>query len=168
VSAYPDAENPYRAPLAAVVGAVPLVTPIEYASKWRRFFNWVIDAAVLYAATFAVLVGTVVAGDERWVEWYDALAWWGRYLVDGAVALAYYVVMEGVFGASVGKLVTRTRVVNESGHPPTWEQALVRTLCRFIPFEALSLAFSEDGRARGWHDSIARTYVVRRRRWLSA
>jgi hypothetical protein len=37
--------NPHRAP-EAVVGN-PSALPIEYAGKWRRFFNWVIDNVVL-------------------------------------------------------------------------------------------------------------------------
>ena len=83
------------------------------------------------------------------------------------VCIVYYAAFEAMFGVSVGKLVTGTRVVDASGRAPTAVQALVRSLCRFIPFEALSLAFSEDDRARGWHDSLARTFVVRRRRTFS-
>ena len=78
--------------------------------------------------------------------------------------LLYYVPMEGLFGFTVGKLVTGTRVVNAQGGRPTWGQAFGRTLCRLIPFEPFSLFFSKDGEVRGWHDSVPKTWVVRRRR----
>lgn len=157
------AENPYRAPGAAVVDLATMAVPIECASKWRRFFNCAIDAAVLYGLTVGVLVAAVVAGDERWIDAYEGLRYWQRFLVDGAICIAYYWTFEAVFGVTVGKLLTGTHVVDAFGHPPSGRQVLVRSVCRFIPFEALSLAFSEDGRARGWHDSLARTYVARRR-----
>lgn len=153
--------NPYRAPEAAIDTRAEL--PIKYAGKWRRFFNWVIDNLVLFALTTALLTGLALLEIGHWVEWYGALGFWRRYLVDSVFVIAYYVALEGVFGISIGKLMTGTRVVNEQGNTPTLAQAVVRTLSRFIPFEALSLAFSDDDRARGWHDSLARTYVIRKR-----
>lgn len=154
--------NPYRAP-AAAVREVSAALPIECAGKWRRFFNWLIDKSVLYALTVAVLAILVVVDGEHWADWYDTLGFWWQLLLRLALMLVYYVTLEGLFGVSVGKLVTGTRVVDELGRAPTPIQAVIRTLCRFIPFEALSLAFSDDDRTRGWHDSIARTYVVRKR-----
>jgi uncharacterized RDD family membrane protein YckC len=76
----------------------------------------------------------------------------------------YYVVLEGLLGISIGKLATGTRVVDGHGRAPSLRTAFVRTLCRFIPFEPLSLAFSPDDRTRGWHDTLSRTCVVRRSR----
>ena len=72
----------------------------------------------------------------------------------------------GVFGVHrmyMGKWITGTRVVDERGDPPSWRQACLRSLARLIPFEAFSVLFSEDGMARGWHDSLPRTRVVIRR-----
>ena len=72
--------------------------------------------------------------------------------------------MEGLFGFTIGKLVTGTRVVDEQGGRPTWRQVLIRTAMRFVPFEPLS-AFGEKGsEPRPWHDTVAKTRVVRRRR----
>ena len=78
--------------------------------------------------------------------------------------LLYYVPMEGLFGFTIGKLVTGTRVVDAQGGRPGWGQVFGRTLCRLIPFEPFSLFFSKDGEVRGWHDGIPKTWVVRRRR----
>jgi uncharacterized RDD family membrane protein YckC len=113
--------------------------------------------------TIASLSVLTLLNFGHWAEWYDALGFWRRYLVDAVFLIAYYVALEGAFGISIGKLMTGTRVVDEQGNAPTLAQATVRSLSRFIPFEALSLAFSDDDRARGWHDSLARTYVVRKR-----
>lgn len=74
------------------------------------------------------------------------------------VLVGYYTVMEGVFGVTIGKLITRTKVVTEDGSKPGFGMALGRSLCRMIPFEAFSFLGRES---RGWHDSITKSYVVK-------
>lgn len=54
-------------------------------------------------------------------------------------------------------LLLKTKVINEAGEAPDFKEALLRSLCRLIPFDAFSFLGS-DG--RGWHDSITNTYVV--------
>ncbi|MDF3067610.1 MAG: hypothetical protein K0R38_3211 [Polyangiaceae bacterium] len=73
--------------------------------------------------------------------------------------IGYYLVLEGLFQVTPGKLVTRTRVVDCNGHKPTLFQIFVRSLCRFVPFEPLSFF----GRSKsGWHDRWSDTRVVER------
>jgi uncharacterized RDD family membrane protein YckC len=72
----------------------------------------------------------------------------------------YFAGMEIVFGRTIGKLLTGTRVVNNSGEKPAVGQILGRTLSRFIPFEPFSFLGNEG---RGWHDSLSNTYVVKSR-----
>ncbi len=55
-------------------------------------------------------------------------------------------------GRSVGKLVTRTKVVKEDES----EISLIRSLCRLVPFEAFS-AFG----GYPWHDRWSHTKVIR-------
>jgi len=59
-------------------------------------------------------------------------------------------------GRSVGKLVTRTKVVKEDESEISWKDALIRSLCQLVPFEAFS-AF--DGYP--WHDRWSHTKVIR-------
>lgn len=49
-----------------------------------------------------------------------------------AAVVAYYVVLEGRFGATVGRLVTKTRVVDHAGRPPGFAKAAIRTAFRLI------------------------------------
>ncbi|NUY81550.1 RDD family protein [Flavobacterium sp. MAH-1] len=70
---------------------------------------------------------------------------------------AYYFVWEALAGRTLGKLITGTIVIHESGEKPTPRTIFIRTLCRFIPFEAFS--FLGD---TGWHDSISGTCVVKK------
>jgi uncharacterized RDD family membrane protein YckC len=63
-------------------------------------------------------------------------------------------------GRTLGKLITRTSVVDAEGRRPTFKQVLGRTFSRIIPFEPFSF-FGKD--ARGWHDSMSNTFVVVKR-----
>jgi len=81
------------------------------------------------------------------------------YFLGLIVALIYYCCFEVIFGRTVGKFLTGTKVVAEDGMQASAGQIFGRTLCRFIPFEAFSF-FGGAGRPVGWHDSISKTRVV--------
>ena len=156
-----DDDNPYRSP-ASVVAEVHVAQSMVDAGKWRRFFNLVLDYIAILLIVFVSTIVAIIAGGEGVVRWMDGMGAWQELLLRIAVLLAYYIVMEGMFGLTIGKWITCTRVVDERGGPPTWRQAVLRSLARLIPFEAFSVLFSDDGVARGWHDSLPRTRVVMR------
>lgn len=68
--------------------------------------------------------------------------------------------MEGFTGKTIGKLLTGTKVVDSTGGPASIKTAFLRSLCRYIPFEPFSFLSSD---ARGWHDSITKTWVIKSR-----
>jgi uncharacterized RDD family membrane protein YckC len=74
--------------------------------------------------------------------------------------LAYYIILEGLFGFTIGKLITGTRVVALDGSRPKFSAIVGRSLARFVPFEP----FSFLGNTTGWHDRWSGTRVVRVRR----
>jgi uncharacterized RDD family membrane protein YckC len=78
---------------------------------------------------------------------------------DDFLLLCYYVIFEAIFGKTLGKTITRTRVVTTTGKQPDVLTIIGRTLCRLIPFDALS--FLGSSHPRGWHDRITSTLVVR-------
>lgn len=150
--------NPYHAPQAAV--AVPeRAVALADASRGRRLANHVIDTLAMLAIMFAgAMAYALIAGDAAVgaLEQPNLARDIGFNI---ALMLVYYVPLEGMFGATLGKLVTGTRVVDERGWPPSWGQVLGRTACRLIPFEPLSVLIS----GCGWHDRLPRTRVVRTR-----
>lgn len=158
-----DEQNPYRASAVAIeVAPVPL--DIESATKVRRFFNWLIDKLVIYTL-WAVGGGVAIAIYGEPVElWFETLPRLADIGLTWLSLVLYYSFMEGAFGFSIGKLITNTRVVDEYGRPLGFRRALLRSVCRLIPFEGFSLLMSEDSIRRGWHDSLSKTYVVNRPR----
>ena len=83
-----------------------------------------------------------------------------QYTITTCIALFYYNVFEIFSTRTVGKWITQTIVVDHNGEKPNSEMILVRSLCRLIPFNALSIIGFP---ARTWHDSISKTYVVDKR-----
>lgn len=156
-------DDPYRAPSAEVKAELEHERlPIAAASRWRRFFNLIIDYFGMLSVVFLVSIVLALVGGEAMMQRLEAGDPLLEYGITFGAMFAYYVPMEALFGFTLGKLITGTRVVNEAGGMPSWGQAFGRTVGRLIPFEAFSFLFGKDGHCRGWHDSLAKTWVVRK------
>lgn len=70
----------------------------------------------------------------------------------------YYFLFELLTQRTLGKLITRTKVVNSDGGKLSLRSIFVRTIARYIPFEVLSFVGSKN--PRGWHDILSYTTVV--------
>ena len=68
----------------------------------------------------------------------------------------YYLLSEHLFQRTLGKFFTKSIVINEYGEKVDFKTSVVRTVIRFIPFEAFSF-FNGN---RGWHDTWTDTYVI--------
>jgi uncharacterized RDD family membrane protein YckC len=73
-----------------------------------------------------------------------------------ATFFSYYFLFEALTGKTVGKLVTKTMVVNRNGSKPTLPSLIVRTLMRLIPFDGLTFILGSSG----LHDLISKTTVT--------
>jgi uncharacterized RDD family membrane protein YckC len=84
------------------------------------------------------------------------------------IALTYFPVLEHLSGRTLGKVVCRVRVVNATGGHPSWGQAIIRTLLRFLEVNPALLGgipagivvLSSKNRQR-LGDMAARTFVLR-------
>ncbi len=136
------------------------VTEEILASHRERFLNLLMDYVgqiFLYIIAF-VIAGTIAQANGN----KDFMANFvkndiAQYTFATCVTLFYYNVFEIFSARTIGKFITQTIVVDENGEKPNHERILVRSLCRLIPFEMFSFLGMP---ARGWHDSISKTYVV--------
>ena len=144
-----DLTNPYSAPRMdeeSQYERMPYGDDLMDASQGQRFVNLLIDYVCYFMLCF--MLGAVM-GLIGQADLAGFISW--------PVMIAYYVLCEGVFCATPGKLVTRTRVVGVDGFKASFLQILGRTMTRFVPFEA----FSFLGNGSGWHDRWSSTRVVR-------
>ncbi|MGY3266773.1 RDD family protein [Lysobacter sp. HA35] len=121
----------------------------------RRWLGAWIDFIVL--ASF-LLIPDYVLGNER----YQA-----TLVVWIALLVAYFPAMEILFGKTVGKFATGTRVVNAAGGRPSLGQSLVRTLFRLIEVNPLlaggipaGIAVVASRHKQRLGDMVANTYVI--------
>ena len=143
--------NPYAPPLSDV-SASETSRIIIPAGKGRRFGTLLVDYVMFMLLSFCIGVVIALLFGDRGVKAMQLIP---DFILGLLILSAYYVFFEGIWARTPGKLVFGTVVVTETGTKPSIKQVLGRTLCRFIPFEALSF-FGE----RGWHDSIPKTRVV--------
>jgi len=137
-----------------------LVTSDLYASKEKRFINFIVDTIGYYVFSFIVglLLGLLeLIGFSGALEFIANLGSLGSLVFGVVVMLVYFCGFEVPTQRTLGKFITKTMVVMDDGSKPTFQDILIRSLCRFIPFEAFSFLGSD---ARGWHDSMSNTYVV--------
>ena len=142
-----------------------LISEALLASHGQRLGNLIIDSVVQLLLLFIVLV-FIVAGMEleegkAYLDHF-AVDVWQQYTFSASITLFYYNVFEIVTARTVGKWITQTVVVDENGEKPNHEMILVRSLCRLIPLNWLPFIISlfMGSAAKGWHDSISKTYVV--------
>jgi uncharacterized RDD family membrane protein YckC len=130
-----------------------------------RFVAYAIDAVVIMGLvsvmTFVVnAIALLTFGDRSDLDPPDG---WGLTLASvSVVALVYLTLGWWLFGRTVGKLVMGVRVVDIAGQRPSFVQALVRALMYGVS-AILALGFlwiAVTPARRGWHDRVARTWVV--------
>ena len=73
--------------------------------------------------------------------------------------VSYYLLFEGVFGKSPAKFITRTTVVSVDGRKPNFGSIVLRTLCRLVPFDQISILIEKNDCC--WHGTWSKTEVVR-------
>jgi|GEM_PF-1752426 len=75
------------------------------------------------------------------------------------VNFSYYFLQEGPMnGVTIGKRIAKTRAIRLDGDEFNPENAFFRSLCRLIPFEMVSIFFSQNKDC--WHDWLTKTAVV--------
>lgn len=125
-----------------------MITPVD---KSVRFGNYIVDVI-----GFVVLFMLHILVFDRFFHITadpDSPLFGLYYLV---LLFGYYFVFEYFLGKTPGKFLTKTKVVDMNGEWPGGKRLLIRTLCRFIPFDNFSFLFGTVG----WHDSLSGTMVV--------
>ena len=148
--------NPYAPPAVDTEALDVSEAPywrLRPASNGRRFATFLLDyigvmiAAMLFGAFSYFLSGG--ANDGGFLQPFGIL-----------LMVGYYLFFEGLWGRTPGKWLLGTRVVDNQGRRPTFGAVFIRTIVRFVPFEAFSFLGSRRG---GWHDRWSSTHVIRMR-----
>jgi uncharacterized RDD family membrane protein YckC len=146
-----------------------LISEIQYApaATWQRFLNFLIDNILMrFGLTFLTGAGAGILLGLFFPEYILRISespetfdlWLLAYLVWIINTILYYTICEKAFkGYTLGKLITGTRAMRNDGDELVFKDALLRSLCRLVPFEWLS------GFGYPWHDTWTRTMVIKSR-----
>lgn len=140
------------------------------ASKGKRFANYLIDVVGYFLLTLligfifgplAVLFGQEDIFIEAPQSPISSLIF--EWVFSAILITVYYSVLEYAFkGKTLGKLITNTRAVTEDNNKMDFQTTLLRSLCRSIPFDALSFL---GEKTNGWHDKLSKTKVILDNEW---
>ena len=121
-------------------------------SSTLRFVNFIIDFISFFVIYFiltsmAILIFNIDTNT-------NILPIWILMIISFFINYAF---LEYKFQKTIGKFITKTKVVNLNGEKPSLNDIMVRTLCRLIPFDRLSFLFAKNG----FHDRISNTRVTK-------
>jgi uncharacterized RDD family membrane protein YckC len=132
---------------------------MEYQGVGIRFVSILIDGIILGIITFAV--GLALGVFSR-PSAEAPFAWWSTSFI---ITIAYFTYLEGSKGQTIGKMITKIKVVREDGRPIDMSQAFIRNILRLIDglivylIGAILIWRSDKKQRLG--DRIAKTVVVR-------
>ena len=116
-------------------------------NKRTRLYNFLIDSIIFFiiVVIFSILLKEYVERED--LKYFMILLY---YL--------YYFIFEFTIGQTIGKMITKTRVVYvETGEKPDFVRILIRTISRLIPIDFLSYLFTSNG----IHDILSKTELKR-------
>ena len=148
------------------------VMQLRFGGFFRRTGAFLIDLAMI--ALLTALMGVTayigykvgLAAHDRFISWNSAaplisfltFAWMG-------LTTAYFVIFHGMEGKTIGKSLLGLRVVGAGQSSITYRRALLRWIATVgFGFTTLGLSLLWvlwQSEKRGWHDFLARTWVIR-------
>ena len=131
----------------------------EYQGIGIRLVSIIIDNLIV-----GIIIGAIGSGigfgmmTQRMVPWWIGLLYFVIYI-------GYFTILEGSKGQTIGKMVTKIKVVREDGGAIDMNQALTRNILRiidglFVYLIGAILIWRSDKKQR-LGDSIAKTIVIK-------
>ena len=153
-------DNRFAPPASDVTEPTPPVnTEYELAKRDQRAVGFLIDATITYPLMILLKVLPGALGlfallniDVARFDIPNLIAW-------PITLFLYYLLCEGIWHKTIGKLITGTRVIQTSGANPAFTQVIIRTTTRCVPLEFLTY-LDGNKQPRGWHDRWSNTCVI--------
>lgn len=143
---------------------------VPWGGFFRRAGAFFMDLLVLSVLSFVLFYFAYVGYSVGLAAHHQALSEENLdvflfFLILGWLSLVagYFILFHGMGGQTIGKWLLGLRVVGADQEPITYRQALTRCVgmlaSAFLGLGFLWILFSRE--KRGWHDLLARTWVVR-------
>jgi uncharacterized RDD family membrane protein YckC len=122
-------------------------------TSWTRLIHFFIDliAFFLIALVLSLVVDLFLPTPDLGTL---NLIGYGLILI---AFFLYFVYMEYKYQKTIGKFLTKTKVVMNDGRKPELNEIFIRTVCRLIPLDRISFLFTRNG----FHDRLSNTTVIK-------
>jgi len=138
------------------------MTSLDYQGIGPRLIAQIIDAVILFILYY--VVGAAMFGGPTFdVYGAAAVSFMGIY---GLLGFLYFLILEGLRGATVGKTLMKIKVVREDGSACGFGSALIRNILRIVdalPFLYINglILVSRSDKKQRFGDRIAKTVVIK-------
>jgi uncharacterized RDD family membrane protein YckC len=147
-------------------------TEENLATFWWRLVAYLLDMVALYVilSLIMVLIAMFFPTEQikTYLENFDTRIPMNQLklnLIGFSVSVIYNTLFEATpMRGSIGKKLCKMAVVDADGKGLSLGKAFIRNLSKFISGAALCIGYLNilwDEHRQGWHDQIARTYVIR-------
>ncbi len=127
---------------------------IKVPSRVKRIINFSIDTfIVINGISFLIMYIVIEKANKETTLMMISM----QVILYLSIFVIYYILCEKFFGKTIGKFITRTKVIAVDGTKPGFGKVLGRTLLRLVPFEIFSFMGKKP---TGWHDRGSDTLVV--------
>lgn len=120
-----------------------------------RIIHFLVDTTLFFIILIFLysILGLLInfSGNEMLFKFWN-------YLILAIAFLGYYIFMEAKYQTTVGKIITKTKVVTKDGKKPEFTNIVRRTLFRLIPVDQISFLFLSEG----FHDYLSETTIVKK------
>ena len=119
-----------------------------------RFLNFLIDTVAFFVVVVALIFILLFVLQYKTNQDILILTYFGIIII---WFFAYYIILEHKYQKTLGKFITKTKVITVDGNKPELGNIVRRTFCRLIPLDSASFLFSRNG----IHDYLSNTKVVK-------
>lgn len=128
--------------------------------KWyKRLINFIVDLFIIEFITMIVLSTLILLGfniSTKIMVTDNTVIYIFSMLVFIIVAFIYYYIFEVFGGVTIGKLITKTKVLHKT-NKSRYKTIAIRTCSRILLFEVIWFLRS---RPKGLHDVLSKTIIV--------
>ena len=146
-------------PAAPVAPTTPEVSGLKLAFWGERFVAWLIDIVIIGAMTFILrLVGLSFTWWAGWPDWIPFLNF------NGVALFLYWLLMEGLYGQSFGKMVMQLKITRLNGSEIGMGKAALESLGKafLLPLDCILGWILYPKRRQRIFNYLSETIVIRK------
>jgi len=138
---------------------------LNYAGFWTRFAAYFLDILILMAVNFSIgLIAGLSMAQAAGVQPKGAIVFQlVLFAINMSIGISYEVILIGKYGATLGKMACKIKVVTADGGRVTYLRAFGRYFAKMLSSFTCLIGFiiaGFDEQKRALHDHICNTRVV--------